>query len=84
MTDFLPQNDESWNQVAGGWRGNRKGGTEHVYDTLKTGHGEEEESEKMDLGEKKGWVTLSLNLAMIHIHCFMFVSSYLTNTLINR
>ena len=54
MTDFLPQNDDSWNQVAGGWRWNSKGGTEHVYDTLKTGHGEEEESEKMDLGEKKG------------------------------
>ena len=33
---------------------------------------------------KKGWVSLSLNLAVIHIHCFMFISSCLTNTQINR
>lgn len=63
MPNFLPQNDESWNQVAGGWRGNGKGGTEHEYDTLKPGHGEEEESKKMDLaGEKGGSLCLLIEL----------------------
>ena len=50
---LLERFDEIWNQIAADWRGDGKGEREHVGDTLKLGHGEEEESEKMDL-EKKG------------------------------